>query len=66
MGWKTFNDRLARVLLALIPLLWVQQSKNPAETSSATCTPRPRYCLWSASCSTSSGQGPARVRRGRR
>ena len=23
MGWKTFNDRLALVLLGLIPLLWV-------------------------------------------
>lgn len=22
MGWKTFNDRLALVLMGLIPLLW--------------------------------------------
>ena len=23
MGWKTFNDRLALLLIVLIPLLWV-------------------------------------------
>lgn len=28
MGWKSFNDRLALVLLGLIPLLWVLSGRG--------------------------------------
>lgn len=28
MGWRTFNDRLALVLLGLIPLLWVLSGRG--------------------------------------
>jgi len=39
MGWTTFNDRLALVLLVLIPVLWVVQALGkvalPAEVTGA-------------------------------
>ena len=38
MGWKSFNDRIALVLIALIPALWIVNHwlQLPAEVVGAT------------------------------
>ncbi|OBW62936.1 MAG: hypothetical protein A9183_00745 [Dehalococcoides mccartyi] len=38
MGWKTFNDRIALVLVLLIPVLWIVNTwiQMPGEVLGAT------------------------------
>lgn len=38
MGWKLFNDRIALILIILIPALWIVNSwlKLPSEVMGAT------------------------------
>lgn len=32
MGWKTFNDRLAILLLVIIPVIWLQKWVDTPDT----------------------------------